>query len=148
MVIKEDLNIKPSNQNKGKKLNKLNNNQWCRRKLSQLLEKNCSLLGIKCLDIYPEWSSVAGNVIYRYAGLPDMCLAAIELGRRGFEFYHQYILKDKQEEKNIIFDDSKFAKRKVCQSLEELSLPFEFTTMSDTLYKIKNSKRTYRVQLA
>ena len=76
-----------------------------------------------------------------------MCLAAIELGRRGFEFYHQYVLKDKQEEKNIIFDNSEFAKRKVCQSLEELSLPFEFTTMSNILYKVKNSKSTYRVQL-
>ena len=83
--------------------------------------------------IYPEWSSVAGNVVYRYTGLPDMCLAAIELGRRGFEFYHQYILKDKQEEKNIIFDNSKFAQEKVCQSLEELSTNLKFTTMSDTL---------------
>ena len=147
LVVKEDLNIKHSNQGKGKKLNKLNNNQWCRNRLSQLLDKNCSLSGIKSLNIYPAWSSVAGNIVYRYIKLPDMCLAAIELGRRGFEFYHQYILKDKQEEKNIIFDNSKFAQEKVCQSLEELSTNLKFTTISDTLYKIKNSISTYRVQL-
>ena len=55
--------------------------------------------------------------------VPDMIAASIEISRRGFELYHQWILKDKDKEKNIIFLKlTDQVKKSICQSLEELSI--------------------------
>ena len=67
-----------------------------------------------------NYSSFEGNLIYREEKLPDMCLSSIEIGRRTYEFYHQYVLKDKNKEKNIIFDKLENVQNQIEKSLEEL----------------------------
>ena len=68
-----------------------------------------------------NYSSFVGNLVYRNEKLPDMCLSSIEISRRGYEWNHRYILKDKNKEKNIIFNDCEYSYNKINQSLEELN---------------------------
>lgn len=52
--------------------------------------------------------------------MPDMCLAAIEMTRRGYEVLHQYIRKDKTKRKNIVFPDGELYSEELKQSTEEI----------------------------
>ena len=96
LISIEDLNIKTSDKELGKRFNKLVNNSWCRNIFVNNLTKRCNIHNIKLLKVKPEYSSFIGNFLYRSLNLPDMILASIEIGRRGYEFYNQYISKIKQ----------------------------------------------------
>ena len=78
-----------------------------------------------------------------------MILSSIEISRRGYEFYHQYILKDKCIEKNIVFIAlTEQIKKLICQSLEELSINVQEWNSLFDLYKfLKKSKCKYRFPL-
>ena len=145
----EDLNIKNSNKDRGKKFNRLCNSNWCRTKLVNNLNKWCNIYNIQFLKVKPEYSSFIGNLVFRYLKLPDMILSSIEISRRGYEFYHQYILKDKCIEKNIIFIAlTEQIKKLICQSLEELSINVQEWSSLFDLYKfLKKSKCKYRFPL-
>ena len=143
----EDLNIKSSDKSKGRKLNRLINNQWNRNFLINLLNKLCNIYGIHFQKVMANFSSFLGNLVYREEKLPDPCLASIEIGRRGYEFYHQYILKDKNKEKNIIFDKLENARDRIAKSLEELGYSDTFDSLSDLYYKLKKRKCNYRFSL-
>ena len=69
-----------------------------------------------------------------------MCLSAIEISRRGYEYYNQYILKTKEIKKNIINPDIKDFKRQLEKSLEEFDLLFEISCLSELYYSIKTKK--------
>ena len=143
----EDLNIKQGDKEKGTKFNKLCNNQWCRGLLvSQLKKMNC-LYKIRTLDVQPQYSSFIGNLVYRVHRLPDYVLASIEIGRRAYEFYHQYILKDKKMEKNIIFGNYEKDLNLYYLSLEEIGIKESFSSFLEMYSFIKNSKTRYRVSL-
>lgn len=143
----EDLNIQNSDKSKGRKFNKLCNNVWSRNVLTNQIRKKCDLVKIYFQPVQAAFSSFEGNLIYRKTELPDMCLASIEIGRRGYEFYHQYILKDKQKEKNIIFDISKKSNEAIIQSLEELNYADVFENIKDLYNTIKIRKMKYRVPI-
>lgn len=132
-----------------KRIRRLINNQWDRHKFFNLIEKRCNLYGIRVQTVVPNYSSFIGNLVYRETGLPDMCLASIEIGRRAYEFSHQYIKKDKKVEKNIVFNTSVVASQKMIQSLEELGYDGNKDVKNiNNLYKatkIRNLK--YRVSL-
>ena len=98
----EDLNFKNSDKTKGRKLNKLCNRQWDRCVFVNTLTKWCNIYNVKLLKVKAEYSSFIGNIVNRSLRYPDMILSSIEISRRGYEFYHQYVLKDKNLEKNII----------------------------------------------
>ena len=143
----EDLNIKQGDKEKGSKFNKLCNNQWNRNLLvSQIKKMNC-LYKIRTLEVQPQYSSFIGNLVYRVHKLPDYVLASIEIGRRGYEFYHQYILKDKKMEKNIIFGNYERDKDLYYLSLEEIGIRESFNSFLEMYSFIKNSKVRYRVSL-
>jgi IS605 OrfB family transposase len=98
----EDLNIKSKNLNKGKKLNRLINNYWNRKKFIQNLIKHCNINGIKFHAVPAQYSSFIGQL--DNPNDFDSISAAIEIGRRCFEFVQVYVDKVKKEEKgNIIF---------------------------------------------
>ena len=69
-----------------------------------------------------------------------MCLAAIEISRRGYEYYNQHITKTKQIKKNIINPDIKDFKRQLEKSLEEFDLLFDGINLSELYYSIKTEK--------
>ena len=143
----EDLSIKSSDQKKGRRLNKLCNNQWCRNKLISTIKKLNELYNIKTQEIIANYSSFEGNLIYREEALPDMCLSSIEIGRRAYEFYHQYVLKDKSKDKNIIFDKLENVQNRVEKSLEELDYKGIFSNLKDLYYSLKKVKCKYRFSI-
>ena len=84
----EKLDIKAEDCGRGKRYNKLVNNQWLRTAFVDNLKKLAKISNIGLLEVVPEYSSFIGNFLFRDENLPDMCLAALELSRRGYEFFH------------------------------------------------------------
>ena len=111
------------------------------------IKKICKLDKIKILEVAPNYSSFIGNLVYRKEQLFDPCLSSIEISRRGYEFVHQYIIKDKEIEKNIIFGNFEKDKEVYQKSLEELGVDFPFETFQELYSQIKKSKLRYRFPL-
>jgi IS605 OrfB family transposase len=93
----EDLTISNKNHQKGKRYNKLINNQWCRTIFESNLQKHCGIYNIEFIKVNPAYSSFVGNLVYNY---PDPICSAIELGRRGYKkfvkgwFYPELIVHE------------------------------------------------------
>lgn len=145
--VMEDLLIPSKNNGKGKKFNKLCNQQWCRNVFVNQIKKMCKLNDIGILEVIPNYSSFIGNMIYRKENLPDFVLSSIEISRRGYEFNHQYILKDKEQKKNIVYGNFDENRLIYSQSLEEIGINIGFSSFQELYDKIKNSKTRYRVSL-
>ena len=143
----EGLTIDSSDKGKGKKFNRLCNNLWCRDQLVNNLKKRCNLFNITFNEVKPEYSSFVGNILYRKHKLPDMVLASIEIGRRGYEFTRQYIKKDKEINKNIILPEIKDFVEDYLKSLEEFGVIEKSIKMVDLYYLLKKSKIRYRFSL-
>ena len=147
LISIEDLNIKTSDKELGKRFNKLVNNSWCRNIFINNLTKRCNIHNIKLLKVKPEYSSFIGNFLYRSLNLPDMILASIEIGRRGYEFYNQYISKTKQIKKNIIQPDLNMFNWLYLKSLEEFKLQPTYKDLVELYYFFKKSKLKYRLSI-
>ena len=143
----EELNIKSKNSGKGKAFNRTCNNNWCRNLFINQIRKLTTLYNIKLFEVLPNYSSFIGNLAYRDEKLPDYVLSSIEIGRRAFEFYHQYIIKDIQKTKNIILNGSKVIAKRISQSLEELGIDPQFESLIDLYKVLKKSKVKYRFPL-
>ena len=147
LISVEDLNIKSKDTNKGKKFNKLVNNLWNRNLFVNNLEKRCNILNIKLLKVKPEYSSFIGNFLYRSLNLPDMVLSSIELSRRAYEFYNQYISKTKEIKKNIVRPSLVMFNRLYMKSLEEFHLQPTYRDLVELYYFFKKSKMMYRLSI-
>ncbi len=145
--VMEDLTIPSKDNGKGKRFNRLCNQQWCRNRFCNIIKKLCKLDKIKILEVIPNYSSFIGNLVYRKEKLPDFVLASIEISRRGYEFNHQYILKDKEIKKNIVFGNFDEDKVVYIQSLEELNISEQFSSFQELYNKVKKSKVRYRFPL-
>ena len=143
----EDLSIKSSDKELGKKFNKLVNNLWCRNTFVNNLTKRCNIHNIKLLKVKPEYSSFIGNFLYRSLNLPDMVLASIEIGRRGYEFFNQYISKVKEIKKNIMKPDLSMFNKLYLKSLEEFKLQPIYKDLIELYYFFKKSKLKYRLSI-
>ena len=144
----ENLNIKSSDKGRGKFYNRLCNNLWNKYDFIHIAKKYCQLYEINLIKVDPAYSSFIGNMVYREENLPDMILSSIEISRRGYEFYHQYIAKDKQLKKNIISPELGRVKDSIFQSLEELGYTVSFETLRELYYTLKkNFGQRYRVPL-
>ena len=143
----EDLNIKTSDKELGKHFNKLVNNSWCRNIFINNLTKRCNIHNIKLLKVKSEYSSFIGNFLYRHLNLPDMVLASIEIGRRGYEFYNQYISKVKEIKKNIIRPNLSMFNKLYLKSLEEFKLQPIYKDLIELYNFFKKSKLKYRLSI-
>ena len=147
LISIEDLNIKTSDKELGKRFNKLVNNSWCRNIFVNNLTKRCNIHNIKLLKVKPEYSSFIGNFLYRSLNLPDMILASIEIGRRGYEFYNQYISKVKEIKKNIVRPNLSIFQKLYLKSLEEFKLQPIYKDLIELYYFFKKSKLKYRLSI-
>ena len=144
----EDLDIETKDNNKGKKFNKMVNNQWNRNLLFNQLKKliNCSstiFVPVKC-----QYSSYIGNLLHRQEHLPDECLASIEVGRRGFEYSTQYIFKRRPQQKTVIFPNIDLVKNQLSISLEEIGIDVpKLNNWKNICSEVKKSKKKYRFSL-
>ena len=128
------------NRNRSKRFNKLVNKMWKRTEFVRIIEKDCSLYHIKSMQVIAAYSSFVGNLVFRSTGLPDMCLAAFEMGRRAFMLRYMNVRqknqdkiledeassdnntntkKSKRKSKGILFPDMCHFKRFGAKSLEE-----------------------------
>ena len=143
----EDLSIKSSDKELGKRFNKLVNNSWCRNAFVNNLTKRRNIHNIKLLKVKPDYSSFIGNFLYRSLHLPDMVLASIEIGRRGYEFYNQYISKTKEIKKNIVRPNLSMFNKLYLKSLEEFKLQPIYKDLIELYYFFKKSKLKYRLSI-
>lgn len=143
----EKLNIKTKDLDRGRKLNRLINNQWNRNKFINVLKKLVNSSSTALIEVEPAYSSILGNLIYREERLPDMILSSIEIGRRGIEFQNQYLLNIKERKKNIIQPDFDLVKERISKSLEELNIQSQIQNFRELYSVLKKSKVKYRFLL-
>ena len=145
--VLEDLKFKTNNNYS--KFNRLTRNQWCRDLLETNIIKRCNIYNINVIKVKPEYSSFIGNFLFRHVtNMPDMVLASIEIGRRGYEFSSQYIDKTKNKKKNIVFPDISDFDDLYTKSLEEFSIEEKPDSLLKLYSYIKNAKMTYRVPIS
>lgn len=100
----EDLSIKPNDQKKGKKLNKLCNNKWERQLFVTKLKMLANLHEFKLVEVNPTYSSIVGNFAYGNENTPDMVAASIEIARRAYKkfekgwFYPRFNIQFRDEQ--------------------------------------------------
>lgn len=144
----EDLSMKSANLHKGRRLNKLINNQWNRNLLFQQIRKHILSSSTELVEVQPQYSSIIGNLVNRKLRLPDPILASIEIGRRGHEFSCQYIFKRRQHDKTVVFPKLESVKKSIILSLEELGIDLtEINDWKDVWSVVKKSKTKYRFPL-
>ena len=103
-VAIEDLNIKPRDQKKGRKLNKLCNNKWERRLFVTKLKMLANLHKFELVEVNPAYSSIVGNFAYGNENTPDMVAASIEIARRAYKkfdrgwFYPRFNIQFRDEQ--------------------------------------------------
>jgi hypothetical protein len=93
----EDISIHSKNHNKGKKFNRNINNNWNRNLFLNSLKKHLELINCKYQELYPQYSSFIGCVMY--LNDTDSIAASLELNRRLYEFKKIYIDKQKCQSK-------------------------------------------------
>ena len=76
-----------------------------------------------------------------------MILSSIEISRRAYEFYNQYVIKSKNIKKNIIQPNVSDFKDLIIKSLEEFNINEKFESLIDLYYLFKKSKLRYRLSL-
>lgn len=114
----EDLSFDQGDTGKGKKHNTLCHQLWFRSKIVNNITKRCNIHRIHIQTVKTEYSSIYGNLVFRSLNLPDPILASIEIGRRCYEFYNQYITQVKEIRKNIIQPTIEDFKRLYTKTLE------------------------------
>ena len=136
----ENLNMKSSDKDKGKNYNALCNNHWLRITFCNQLRKRTNIHKITLLEVKPQYSSFIGNFLFRSLNKPDMILASIEISRRGYEYFNQYIIKLKEQKKNIIQPNINDFNEFWRTSMEELRLEFSGNRLIELYNFIKSEK--------
>jgi len=76
----EELSVKSKNHKKGKRFNKLINNDWIRKLFSNNMKKRCENNEIEFIEVNPAYSSTIGNLCHDSV---DEVNSATEIARRG-----------------------------------------------------------------
>lgn len=135
----EKLKIPSGNKNKGRRFNKLVNNDWHRGRFVNSLHKWLGLINCKWIEIAPEYSSYIGCIMYEND--VDSIAASIELNRRLREFKKQYIDKIKPKGNVVypLFNMSHFNRWK--ESLGDR----KFKDWKESYQWFKETKHSYRL---
>ena len=121
MFAYEKLSFVTSDKGFGQNFNTLCNNLWEFSKMKSNLDKWCSYYQIKKVEIDCKYSSVYGNIIFRKENLPDPINAALEIGRRAYEYDSQYIRENKEIKHNIVKPDWDDFKESIAEAQEAFS---------------------------
>jgi IS605 OrfB family transposase len=91
-VCFEKLNISSKENQKGKWFNRLVNNYWMRNLIINNIKKRCNIIGIKTIEVLPQYSSFIGQI--NNPDDVDSIASAIELNRRAVLFDKIYVKKE------------------------------------------------------
>lgn len=130
-VAIEDLPIKPKDQKKGKRLNKLCNNKWERQLFMNKLNMLANLHEFNLIEVNPAYSSIVGNFVYGDENTPDMVAASIEIARRAYKKFEKGWFYPKF---NIQFRDEQWKQtlgtvenwKELFQKIKETGLKYRF----------------------
>ena len=147
MFVMEELSIESSDKGKGDRFNRLCNNMWNRDKMAGNIKKRCNICGIEMLEVKAAYSSFVGNFLYRDLCKPDMVLASIEIGRRGYEFHGQYVAKEREIKGNIIVPDVDDFADRYAKSMEEFGVEGDIRDLREVYYLLKKTGCRYRLSL-
>lgn len=131
-VCFEKLDMKTQNHEKGKWFNRLVNNYWLRNLFINNIKKRSNILGIKTIEVLPQYSSFIGQI--NNPEEVDSIASAIELNRRAVLFDNIY-MKKMLPKQDIIYPEF---------NLDSLSTHWK-EMIKDNLNKIKNWKELYNV---
>lgn len=138
----EELSIQSGDKNKGKQFNRMCNNDWRRKRITEGITKWCNIIGIKVQEVLPQYSSFIGQI--RNEGEYDSIAAAIELSRRAWLFVSYYQYKDAQEVKgNIVGIQRKLPKHLLDRWKKKLNVK-KLTTYKSLYLAIKKLGYSYR----
>ena len=76
----EELTMPSSDKGKGRRFNRQVNNEWCREYFVNSLRKHMALIGCRCFEIAPQYSSFIGCAMYPED--TDSVAASMEINRR------------------------------------------------------------------
>ena len=100
--------------------------------------------------VYCAYTSVNGNFIFRDTGLPDMCLAALEMSRRAY-LDRLYNLNDFQKRNDIyVFPEKDDFREMFEKACDELNIPVQDRSLTIREIYNKHLKKTnnkYRIKL-
>ena len=138
----EKLDIKPKNQNKGRRLNKLCNNDWRRKRVINNIVKRCNIIGIKTQEVIPQYSSFVGQI--DNPNEYDSIAAAIEINRRALLFIEKYHYNENVNiEGKIIRIKEKLSSTLADRWKKNLNAK-NISTYFDLYNEIKKTKYSYR----
>jgi hypothetical protein len=140
--VYEKLDIKSKNYNKGKRFNKLCNNDWRRKRIISNIVKRCNIVGIKPQEIIAQYSSFVGQI-----DNPNECdsiAAAIEIGRRALLFVKKYHYNENINiEGKIVRIKEKLSSVLADRWKKKLNIK-DISTYFDLYNEIKKTKYSYR----
>ena len=140
VFVLEKLEMGNKNHNLGRRFNKLINNHWLKNVLISNLEKRCNLNEIKFTEVYPQYSSFIGCMMY--PSEVDSIAAAIELNRRGYELINY----DKNNSVSVMYP--KFDTNQLRNLWKDRLIDLDFGCDWKQFYrKVKESKLRYRLLL-
>lgn len=129
----ENLSIKSNNFHKGKKFNKLVNNDWLRSKLFSNLEKRCFISNIRFTEVNPAYTSIIGGTIHRE--YPDPIAPTLEIARRAIFKYQKGQFYPELPSVDVLNEQWK-------QTLER-----SFVSWREIADWLKNTEYRYRVSI-
>ena len=101
----EKLTMASSNKGKGRRFNKMVNNDWCRDYFFNSLRKHLALIRCQVIEILPQYSSFIGCIMY--PDETDSIAASIELNRRLRKFKEIYIDKTGIKDDSVVYPEYK-----------------------------------------
>jgi predicted transposase len=138
----EKLDMESGDKGKGRRFNKLVNNDWRRRRFVKNLTKRCNIVGIKVQEILPQYSSFMGQIQHEQEY--DSVAAAIELSRRCHLFVSYYIDRSMQEVKGNVVGVMRKLSRSSVDRWKKILNAKRLTTYKSLYLEIKKSGHWYR----
>ena len=138
----EKLDIESKEHNKGRRFNRLVNNDWRRKRIVGNMTKRCNILGIKVQPILPQYSSFIGQV--QHEDEYDSVAAAIELSRRCHLFVSYYVDRSMQEVKGNVVGIMRKLSRELADRWKKKLGTKKLTTYKSLYLEIKKSGHWYR----
>lgn len=142
-IIHEKLSIESSDKGKGKKFNKLCNNNWRRNRFFENLNKRCNIIGIHIQAVIPEYSSFIGQI--NHENEYDSIAAALELARRGLLYLSKYYYNENVNvEGGIVGIKQNLSNDLADRWKKKLDYEKVFVTYESLYKEIKKMKYSYR----
>lgn len=85
----EELTIPASDKGKGRRFNRQVNNEWCRDYFVSSLRKHMALVGCRCYEIAPQYSSFIGCMMHPEE--TDSVAASMEINRRLRKYISMFV---------------------------------------------------------